>query len=160
MDTKNRVKAITGIAMATIIIGAVFAVMPPVIVMAVSTGDNFNHIGAGLHETVLVGQNVQFNGTGEPNAWSDPSKVKVEKFDDGHWYHYAGPWTNGKAYNIDWGTWLTLRATDGTTNTTLSVKELKMPLKLKAHCPSLLYMYLVDISFMFLDLDSCEKKEC
>jgi len=131
MDTKNRVKAITGIAMATIIIGAVFAVMPPVIVMAVSTGDNFNHIGAGLHETVLVGQNVQFNGTGEPNAWSDPSKVKVEKFDRGHWYHYAGPWTNGKVYNIDWGTWLTLRATDGTTNTTLSVKELKMPLKLK-----------------------------
>ena len=76
MDTKNRVNVITGIAMATIIIGAVFAVMPLVIVMAVSTGDNFNHIGAGLHETVLVGQNVQFNGTGEPNAWSDPSKVK------------------------------------------------------------------------------------
>jgi len=131
MDTKNRVKAITGIAMATIIIGAVFAVMPPVIVMAVSTGDNFNHIGAGLHETVLVGQNVQFNGTGEPHAWADPSNVTVEKFDDGHWYHYAGPWTNGKAYNIDWDPSLTLRATDGTINTPLSVKELKMPLKLK-----------------------------
>ena len=131
MDTKNRVKAITGFAMATIIIGAVFAVMPPVIVMAVSTGDNFNHIGAGLYETVLVGQNVQFNGTGEPNAWSDPSKVKVEKFDDGNWYHYAGPWTDGKVYNIDWDPSLTLRATDGAINTPLSVKEPKMPLKLK-----------------------------
>ena len=87
MDTKNRVNVmITGFAMATVIIGAVFAVMPPVIVMAVSTGDNFNHIGAGLYETVLVRQNVKFNGTGEPNAWSDPSKVKVEKFDKGHWY--------------------------------------------------------------------------
>jgi len=129
MDTKNRVKAIAGIAMATIIIGAVFAVMPPV--MAVSTGDNFNHIGAGLHETVLVGQNVQFNGTGEPHAWADPSKVKVEKFDDGEWYYYAGPWTDGKAYNIDWDPSLTLRATDGTVSTNLSVKEPKMPLKLK-----------------------------
>jgi len=129
MDTKNRVKAIAGIAMATIIIGAVFAVMPPVI--AVSTGDNFNHIGAGLHETVLVGQNVQFNGTDEPNAWSDPSKVTVEKFDDGHWYHYAGPWTNGKAYNIDWDPSLTLRATDGTVSTSLSVKSPNIPLKLK-----------------------------
>ena len=129
MDTKNRVKAITGLAMATIIIGAVFAVMPPV--MAVSKGDNFNHIGAGLHETVLVGQNVQFNGTGEPNAWTDPSKVTVEKFDKGHWYHYAGPWSDGKAYNIDWGTWLTLRATDGAINTPLSVKNPYIPLKLK-----------------------------
>jgi len=132
MDTKNRVKVmITGFAMATVIIGAVFAVMPPVIVMAVSTGDNFNHIGAGLYETVLEGQNVKFNGTGEPNAWSDPSKVKVEKFDKGHWYYYAGPWTDGKAYNIDWGTWLTLRATDGAINTPLSVKNPYIPLKLK-----------------------------
>ena len=129
MDTKNRVKVITGFAMAAIIIGAVFAVMPPV--MAVSTGDNFNHIGAGLSETVLVGQNIQFNGTGEPNAWSDPSKVTVKKFDDGNWYHYAGPWSDGKAYNIDWDPSLTLMATDGTINTTLSVKEPKMPLKLK-----------------------------
>ena len=131
MDTKNRVKAITAIAMATIIIGAVFAVMPPV--MAVSKGDNFNHIGAGLTaaETVLVGQNVQFNGTGEPNPWSDPSKVTVQKFDDGKWYHYAGPWSDGKAYNIDWDPSLTLRATDGTVSTSLSVKEPKMPLKLK-----------------------------
>ncbi|RLI00413.1 hypothetical protein DRO38_06510, partial [Candidatus Bathyarchaeota archaeon] len=129
MDTKNRVKVITGFAMATIIIGAVFAVMPPV--MAVSTGDNFNHIGAGLSETVLVGQNVQFNGTGEPNAWSDPSKVTIQKFDDGNWYHYAGPWSDGKAHNIDWDTSLTLRATDGTVSTSLSVKEPKIPLKLK-----------------------------
>jgi len=129
MDTKNRVKVITGFAMATIIIGAVFAVMPPV--MAVSTGDNFNHIGAGLSETVLVGQNIQFNGTGEPNAWSDPSKVTIQKFDDGNWYHYAGPWSDGKAHNIDWDPSLTLRATDGTVSTSLSVKEPKMPLKLK-----------------------------
>jgi len=128
MDTKNRVKAITAIAMATVIIGAVFAVMPPV--MAVSTGDNFNHIGAGLHETVLVGQNVQFNGTGT-YKWSDPSNVKVEKFDDGSWYYYAGPWTDGKAYNIDWDPSLTLRATDGTDSTNLSVKEPNIPLKLK-----------------------------
>ncbi|RLG29052.1 hypothetical protein DRN97_12510, partial [Methanosarcinales archaeon] len=131
MDTKNRVKVVTGFAMAAIIIGAVFAVMPPVIVMAVSTGDNFNHIGAGLSETVLVGQNVQFNGTGEPNFWSDPSKVTIQKFDDGNWYHYAGPWSDGKAHNIDWGPSLTLRVTDGTVSTSLSVKEPKIPLKLK-----------------------------
>ncbi|MDI6811009.1 MAG: hypothetical protein QMD80_04950 [archaeon] len=123
-------KAIIGIALAAIMVASVMMAMVPTSI-AVSKGGNFNYIGANVPtETVLVGQNVQFNDTA-PNKWTNPSTVKVQKFVDGYWYDYDGPWSGGTAYNVAWDPALTLRATDGTDNTSLSVKSPTIPLKLK-----------------------------
>jgi hypothetical protein len=132
MDVKmKRSKAITGIAMAVIMLASVLVAMVPT-VSTVSIGDNFNYIGANLTgQIVLVGQNVQFNNTG-PYMWTDPANVRVQKFEDGIWYDYAGPWSGGTAYNINWNPALTLRATDlSGSDTTLSVQDPNIPLKLK-----------------------------
>ena len=118
---KGKGKAIMGIAMAAIMLASVFAAMVPTGI-AVSKGDSFNHIEANDTETVLVGQNVDF--------WA--SEVKVEKYDDGRWYYYDGPWDDGEAHEVDWDPTLTLRANDFTGgNTSLAVKDPKMSLKLK-----------------------------
>ena len=128
---KAKGKAMIGIAMAAIMVASVMAAMLPT-GSAISKGNNFNYIGAGVPaQTVLVGQNVQFNGTGFPNPWTNPFNVKVQKFVDGIWYDYRGPWTDGKAYNIDWDPELILRATDGVGYTHLSVEDPSIPLKLK-----------------------------
>jgi len=120
----KRGKAITGIALVTIMLASVFAAMVPT-VMAVSVGDSSNHIAANETETVLVGQNVYFD-----TGWTD--YVTIQKFEDGYWYYYGGPWTDGKAYNVNWDPALTLRATDGSGgNTSLAVKDPIVPLKLK-----------------------------
>ncbi|HID19703.1 MAG TPA: hypothetical protein EYP28_02020, partial [Methanophagales archaeon] len=121
MNTKEkRGKAIIGIVMAAIMLTSVFVAMLPM-GSAVSKGDNFNYIGAvAVTETVLVGQNVQFNTTA-PNNWTDPGNVKVQKFEDGVWYDYSGPWSGGTVYNVDWSPDLTLRATNGTYNVSISV---------------------------------------
>ena len=128
----KRGKAIIGIAMAAIMAASVFAAIAPM-GSAVSKGDNFNYIGADQPtQTVLVGQNVQFNETQPSGNWSTISAVTVQKFEDGIWYDYRGPWTDGKAYNVNWDPDLTLRATDGLgSNTSLSVQDPTVPLKLK-----------------------------
>ncbi|MBE0517545.1 MAG: hypothetical protein IBX41_09230, partial [Methanophagales archaeon] len=130
---KKEKKAIIGIAMAAIMLASVFVAMVPT-VSAVSIGDNFNYVGAdpAVTYTVLVGQNVQFNGStdGVP-YWTDPENVRVQRFDSPSWYDYRGPWPDGTAYNVAWDTTLTLRATDGTTNVSLSVQEPNVPLTLK-----------------------------
>ncbi|MBA7524550.1 hypothetical protein ES705_16691 [subsurface metagenome] len=132
MNTKMKGKAIIGILLAAIMLASVMVAMVPT-VSAVSKGDNFNYIGANLTETVLVGQNVQFNTTGA-NIWTDPENVKVLKFHDGFWYYYAGPWSGGTVYNVNWDPTLTLRATNttaGTVNTSLAVEIPNIPLSLK-----------------------------
>ena len=125
----KRGKAIIGIAMAAIMLAFLAAAVPTA--SAVSNGTNFNYIEPGEIETVLVGQNVQFNGTG---PWSNAGDVIVQKLDEGTWYSYRGPWGGGKAYNVNWDTELTLRATNGTDlggNTTLAVQDPDVPLTLK-----------------------------
>jgi len=129
--SKAKGKAIVGIAMAAIMVASVMAAMLPM-GSAVGIGKDFNYIGAAVEtQTVLVGQDVQFNGTGLPNPWLAPKDVKVKKFVDGIWYDYRGPWTDGKAYNIDWDPDLTLKATDDIYETSLSVEDPSIPLKLK-----------------------------
>jgi hypothetical protein len=130
MKTKMKGKAIIGIALAAIMLASVLVAMVPT-VSTVSIGGNFNYIGAvAVTEAVLVGQNVQFDTTG-PYMWTDPGNVKVQKFEDGFWYDYRGPWTGGTVYNVDWDPDLTLRATNGTTNVSLSVQDPNIPLSLK-----------------------------
>jgi PGF-CTERM protein len=132
MNTKEkskRGKAIIGIAMAAIMLASVLVAMVPT-VSAVSTGTNFNYIGAGVPaETVLVGQNVKFNTT-EGNNWA--GAVTVQKFEDGVWYYYDAPDSENKVYSVDWDPTLTLRATNGAgQNTSLAVKDPSVPLKFK-----------------------------
>jgi hypothetical protein len=115
-----------GIAMAAIMIASIFGAIIPM-GLAVSEHDNFNHIDGGTTDTVLVGQNVKFEGTG----WSNPANVVIERFDAGEWYYYDGPFTAGEAYNVDWSSTLTLRARDGAITTSLAIKTPNVPLKLK-----------------------------
>ncbi|MGB2727737.1 MAG: PGF-CTERM sorting domain-containing protein [Halobacteriota archaeon] len=128
MKTKTKGKAITGIAMAMIIGAVILAAAVPT-ASATSNGTNFNYIDGDDTETVLVGQNVQFDAD-----WTGGTEnVTVQKFVDGFWYAYRGPWTDGTAYSVNWDPELTLFAVDvtPTINTSISVQDPNLPLKLK-----------------------------
>jgi len=133
MDTKNGVKAITSIAMATIIIGAVFAVMPPV--MAVSKGDNFNYIGKeiGVVQDVLRGQNIQFNKTEASNNFT--SKPTVYRYVSGDLEDTWTPDDKWQVHNVNWPTTGAYYVSDDTSDkkgqAQISVKDPNIPLKLK-----------------------------
>ena len=124
MKTRTKGKAITGIAMAAIMLASIAAMVPTV--SAFSNGTNFNYInGTGdSTETVLVGQNLQFIN------WIGP--IVVQKFVDSVWYYYDSPDSDNKTYNVNWDPTLTLNATDGTSlYVNLAVKSPAVPLTLK-----------------------------
>jgi hypothetical protein len=97
MRTREKGKAIIGIAIAAIMLASVFAATVP-IVSAESRGDNFNHIVKQAEpQKVLIGQNLQFDGF-------DTAPV-VCRFVYGDLENtYMAYDNNHRIYNVNWPT--------------------------------------------------------
>ncbi|MEA3342995.1 MAG: PGF-CTERM sorting domain-containing protein [archaeon] len=125
MNTRRKGKAITGIAMAAIVLASVFAVMIS-IAGAESRGDNFNHIVKQTEaQKVLLGQDLQFENFTPPLT-----VTRIEGGDIASIYH---PDSNNRTYNVNWAIsgvyYVNYRNADYEAQ--LSIDEPDMPLELR-----------------------------
>ena len=120
-------KAILSIALAAVVLASVTIAMLGSI-EAYSTGGPYNIIEKGVSNTVLIGQDLEFEGFTAPVAVyrvvsGDIANTYTATESGGNYYIYSVYWPTTGAYYVNG---------DSTTKeATLSVEEPKMPLKLK-----------------------------
>ncbi|NQE44519.1 hypothetical protein C5S31_00675, partial [ANME-1 cluster archaeon GoMg2] len=123
-------KAMLGIALAAVVLASVTIAMIGS-TGAFSDGGKYNIIEKGVSNTVLIGQDLQFNSA----TWgaTAPQVMRYESGDlantytatesDGNYYIYSVNWPTTGAYYVN--------GDSTTSEATLSVEESEMPLKLK-----------------------------
>jgi hypothetical protein len=123
-------KAIIGIALAAVVLASVTIAMLGSI-GAYSTGGQYNIIEKGVSNTVLIGQDLQFNSA----TWgaTAPQVMRYESGDLANTYTATESGGNYYINNVNWpATGAFYVNGDSTTKeATLSVEEPEMPLKLK-----------------------------
>jgi hypothetical protein len=123
-------KAILGIALAAIVLASVTIAMLGSI-GAYSTGGPYNIIEKGVSNTVLIGQDLQFNSA----AWgaTAPQVMRYELGDLANTYTATESGGNYYIYSVNWPTTgaYYVNGDSTTKEATLSVEEPEMPLKLK-----------------------------
>ncbi|MGB2841402.1 MAG: PGF-CTERM sorting domain-containing protein [Halobacteriota archaeon] len=139
MKTKTKGKAIIGIAMVAIIGAVILAAVPTV--SAVSNGTNFNYIGnqSTSVQTVLIGQNLQFNVSAATSTQNFTSMPTVYRYGaSGFVENTYVPDANNRSYNIAWSTTGSYYVSTNSTGDVgkksqaqLSVATPNLPLKLK-----------------------------